>query len=183
MRQFRIEQGKHHMRHHRRGPDGHSRGRRGRSRGPRAFDYGELRLLILAKIEHAPSHGYELIKAIEDQLGGTYTPSPGVIYPTMTWLEDMNYAEAKVEDGGRKRYAITETGQQFLTENRKSADELLARTAVGSGRTDVPVSITRAMENVRTALKLKIRAGDITNENAEVITNALDQVAKTIEQA
>src|SRR4051812_37924481 len=82
-------------------------------RGSRLFDYGELRLLVLALIAQAPAHGYELIKTIEDRFGGSYTPSPGVIYPTLSWLEDMGYATVEAE-GGRKSYAITEAGTTFL---------------------------------------------------------------------
>src|SRR5262245_17752487 len=66
-------------------------------RGGRLFDYGELRLLILALIAEAPSHGYELIKSIEERFGGSYTPSPGVIYPTLSWLDDMGYAVIEPE--------------------------------------------------------------------------------------
>src|SRR5690606_20422761 len=58
----------------------------GGRRGGRAFDYGELRLLILSMIAARPSHGYELIKAVEERFGGSYSPSPGVIYPTLSWL-------------------------------------------------------------------------------------------------
>src|ERR1700759_1689517 len=70
---------------------------RGRREG-RPFDYGELRLLALAMIAEQPRHGYELMKAIEERMGGTYSPSPGVIYPTLSWLEDMGYAAVETED-------------------------------------------------------------------------------------
>jgi DNA-binding PadR family transcriptional regulator len=66
------------------------------------FDYGELRLLVLALIAEQPAHGYELIKIIEERFGGSYTPSPGVIYPTLSWLEDMGYARVEPKEGGRK---------------------------------------------------------------------------------
>src|SRR3974390_2082631 len=79
----------------------------GERRGGRPFDYGELRLLALAMIAEQPRHGYELMKAIEERMGGSYSPSPGVIYPTLAWLEDMGYAAVEIEDAGRKRYRIT----------------------------------------------------------------------------
>ena len=60
-------------------------------RRTRAFDYGELRLLLLAIIAKQPSHGYELIHAVNERLGGTYKPSPGVLYPALTWLYDRGY--------------------------------------------------------------------------------------------
>ena len=101
------------------------------------FDYGELRLLLLAMIAERPCHGYELIKAIEERFGGSYTPSPGVIYPTLSWLDDMGYAAIEAEEAGRKHYRITSEGEAFLVANREAADALLARAdptgAAGGG--------------------------------------------------
>src|SRR5262245_43980001 len=90
--------------HHHGGRHRHHHGGR---RSGRLFDYGELRLLLLAMIAGRPRHGYELIKAIEERFGGSYTPSPGVIYPTLSWLDDMGYVAIEAEEAGRKRYRIT----------------------------------------------------------------------------
>ena len=87
-------------------------GRRGR--GGRFFDQGDLRLVILALLAEQPRHGYEIIKAIEERLGGAYAPSPGVVYPTLTWLEELGYAEVQSAQGNRKLYAITAEGRAFL---------------------------------------------------------------------
>ena len=64
----------------------------GAGRGERLFDSGELRLVILQLLSEKPSYGYELIKAIEERLSGGYAPSPGVIYPTLTLLEEEGHA-------------------------------------------------------------------------------------------
>ena len=98
--------------------DGDRRGGRIGRRHGRPFDYGELRLLALAMIWDEPRHGYELIKSIEDRMGGAYSPSPGVIYPTLSWLEDMGYASVEAEQGGRKRYRVTAEGDPFLPPTR-----------------------------------------------------------------
>jgi hypothetical protein len=90
----------HHEGHHRRG------GRMGRF-----FDHGDLRLVVLKLIADKPSHGYELIKAVETAAGGAYTPSPGVIYPTLTLLEELGYVTAADAGGGKKLYTITDEGQ------------------------------------------------------------------------
>src|SRR5215470_7093369 len=118
-------------------------GRHG-ERGARAFDYGELRLLVLAMIAEQARHGYELMRAIEERMGGSYSPSPGVIYPTLSWLDDMGYARVEA-DGGRKSYAITSEGKAFLAANRAAIDELQARIGAGSrGRPEgVPAPIIR----------------------------------------
>jgi DNA-binding PadR family transcriptional regulator len=130
-----------------RGPHSLENGRgrrdhRGGRHGGRLFDYGDLRLLLLAMIADKPRHGYEIIKAIEERFGGSYTPSPGVIYPTLSWLVDMGYATAEAEDSGRKSYRITTEGEAFLTANRTAADELLARAGSqgGTGRDGVPAA-------------------------------------------
>lgn len=103
------------------------RERRG-PRGQRLFNYGELRLLLLVMMETQPRHGYELIKEIEDRFEGNYSPSPGVIYPTLSWLDDMGYAKIELSEGSKKQYSITNEGLAFLTANRAAADELLTRS-------------------------------------------------------
>lgn len=166
--------GHHHERHH------HHRG----ERHGRLFDYGELRLLVLALIAERPSHGYELIKAIEERFGGSYTPSPGVIYPTLAWLDDMGYAAIDAEEGGRKRYRITPEGEAFLTANRATADALLSRIGRGAGgRGQIPAPVVRAMENLKLAMRLRIRRGPLDQAAAEAIAAALDAAAQTVERS
>lgn len=185
-RHGRHRGGRHALRH-RRGPHGHrGRGgpgghRKGGRRGGRLFDYGELRLLVLAMIAERPSHGYELMKAIEERFGGAYSPSPGVIYPTLSWLEDMGYAAVDTEDGGRKRFSLTAEGEAFLAANRAAADALLARMAEApaEGR---PAPVIRSMENLKLALRLRFQLGPIDAETADAIAAAIDAAALRIEQ-
>ena len=157
---------------------------RGRREG-RPFDYGELRLLALAMIAEQPRHGYELMKAIEERMGGTYSPSPGVIYPTLAWLEDMGYAAVETEDAGRKRYRITAEGEAFLTANRAAVDDLLARLGqTEDGRRDgIPAQVLRAMQNLKLALRLRLRRGGLDAAAAEAIASALDSAAQTVERS
>jgi len=168
--------GGHHSHHH----------HHGRRHGGRLLDYGELRLLLLAMIAPRPSHGYELIKAIEERFGGSYTPSPGVIYPTLAWLDDMGYARIEAEEGSRKRFAITAEGEAFLAANRAAADELLARAGAseGEGRgRGVPAPVVRAMENLKLALRLRFKRGDLDETAADSIAAALDAAARTVEKS
>ncbi|WP_419895896.1 PadR family transcriptional regulator [Roseomonas sp. USHLN139] len=166
--------------------EGHGREGRGEGRrGGRMFDHGELRLLALAMLAEAPRHGYELIKAIEERMGGSYSPSPGVIYPLLAWLEDMGFANVEAEAGPRKRYALTPEGQEFLAGNRAAAEALFARIggATPRGREGVPDPVIRAMENLKLALRLKLRAGPVEPAVAESIAAALDAAAQAIEKA
>jgi DNA-binding PadR family transcriptional regulator len=85
---------------------------------------GDLRLVLLAFLAERASHGYELIKALEERSGGFYTPSPGMVYPALTWLEEMGYSSVATE-GAKKLYSITDAGRAYLSENRQSADAML----------------------------------------------------------
>jgi DNA-binding PadR family transcriptional regulator len=136
-------------------------------------------------IADEPRHGYELMRAIEERMGGTYTPSPGVIYPTLAWLEDMGYTIAEAETGGRKRYRITPEGEAFVAANKSSIDAALSRSGGGQpgGREGVPANVVRAMENMKLALRLRLRRGPIDPAAAEAIAQALDAAAQAVERS
>lgn len=174
------ERPSHHHHHSGRPHRRHHRGEHGR-----LFDYGELRLVLLALIGEEARHGYELIKLIEERSGGSYGPSPGVVYPTLSWLDDMGYVHIETADGTRKRYGMTEDGCSFLAANRPAADELLARLAAsqGSGRGEVPSPVIRAMQNFKTAMRLRLKRGPLADATAEKIATLLDEAAKTAENS
>ena len=86
---------------------------------------GDLRLIVLALLDGGPRHGYEIIKALEEKSSGVYSPSPGVVYPTLTYLEEVGYATSSAE-GSKKVYSITDTGRTYLQENREVADMAIA---------------------------------------------------------
>ena len=180
--------GRHHPSHHHFcemrgfGPAEGGHHGRGRRRGGRLFDYGELRLLVLALISEQPAHGYELIKTIEERFGGGYSPSPGVIYPTLSWLEDSGYATVEAQ-AGRKNYAITAEGAAFLSANRAAADALIARSGGEErGPRHGHVQIRSAMENLKTALRLQMREG-IDEATVEQIAAAIDAAAIAVGKA
>ena len=104
-------------------------GRRHRGFRARMFEQGDLKYVILQLLSEKPRHGYEVIKALEERLGGAYSPSPGAVYPTLAMLEDMGYARATSEDGGKKIYEITPEGRAYLEENKSAVDEIFDRIA------------------------------------------------------
>src|SRR6202050_3250674 len=127
--------------HHRRGRFGHGFGRHGMGgrggmdpddmRAGRMLAQGDLRLIALALIEEEPRHGYEIIKLVEEKTADWYSPSPGIVYPTLTYLEEAGYVTASAE-GSKKIYTITDEGRAYLAANRHLADAVLARlTALG----------------------------------------------------
>jgi DNA-binding PadR family transcriptional regulator len=162
-------------------------GRRGRHGGGRVFDQGDLRWVILQLISEKPSHGYELIRLIEERLGGAYSPSPGVIYPTLTLLEEMGLVAVIDSEGAKKAFGITEEGTKALADNAALVEGLFARIAQVAERAGGGPSpqIVRGMENVRTALRLKLEQerGRLTEEQVSAIAKALDDAAHAIEKA
>ena len=103
--------------------------RGGHWRGGRMFEQGGLKFVILRLLDEKPRHGYEIIKELEERSGGRYTPSPGTVYPTLTMLEEMGFASAAVEEGGKKVYSITDAGRQHLAENKSAVDDVIERLA------------------------------------------------------
>ena len=89
---------------------------------------GDLQLIVLRLLEQKPRHGYEIIKAVEEHSSGVYTPSPGMVYPALTYLEEVGYAASESE-GTKKLYKITEAGTEHLKKNRASVEETLDQLA------------------------------------------------------
>ena len=92
-------------------------------RHSRLFEKGDLKYVILDLIKDKPSHGYEIIKALEDRFHGFYSPSAGSVYPTLQLLEDMGYVTSTEQDG-KKVYTITEEGRKFLKERGETMDRI-----------------------------------------------------------
>jgi DNA-binding PadR family transcriptional regulator len=90
----------------------------------RKFSSEDLQLMLLGLLEEQPSHGYELIKALEARTNGFYKPSPGMVYPALTYLEEVGHASVDSE-GNKKRYRLAEPGQRYLDENRERLDLIL----------------------------------------------------------
>ena len=165
-----------------RGPGGF--GRRGFGPGggrPRMFEQGDLRFVVLKLLGEKPSHGYEIIKAVEERFGGAYAPSPGIVYPTLTLLEEQGLIAVVETEGPRKLYGLTDAGRAELAASAPDIDRVFARMSelrqrFGGGAAP---EIMRAMDNLKTALRLKIARG--TPEDVSRITGVLDRAAREIE--
>jgi DNA-binding PadR family transcriptional regulator len=161
-------------------------GRHGRGFGggdrERLFDSGELRLVILQLVAEKPSHGYEIIKAIEERLSGGYAPSPGVVYPTLTLLEEEGYATVSSTEGSKKLYTVTELGAEYLKTNQATVKAIFGRMeqagkAFGRGRSP---QIMRALMNLKFALKIRAGQGNLSPEQTRKIAEAIDAAARVI---
>ncbi len=188
--------GRHGRWRHRHGHGGG--GRHGRAddesmRAGRMLAQGDLRLLALALIAEQPRHGYEIIKVLEEKTEGWYAPSPGIVYPTLTYLEEAGYVTAQA-DGAKKLYTITDEGRGYLEQNRNFVDAVLERLqAVGervrtrrrerndiesaSGDSSMPRSVQGAFQDLSEAARELLRRNrDAKARVIEVIDRAADEL-------
>ena len=155
-------------------------------RAGRMLAQGDLRLIALALIAEQPRHGYEIIKVLEDKTAGWYSPSPGIVYPTLTYLEEAGYVTAQAE-GAKKLYTITDEGRAYLDANRDFVDAVLERLgALGEkvarmrhrfgGEEDerrrMPPLVRAALENLR-----EVTAKRLDND-AEAETKVVEVLAR-----
>ncbi|WP_312781500.1 PadR family transcriptional regulator [Brevundimonas sp.] len=174
-----------HMRPEGMGGEGRMRGGRHgrRGGGGRMFEHGALRWVLLSMIAGKPSHGYELIKEIESRMGGTYAPSPGVIYPSLALLEDMGAVSVAAE-GGKKRYAVTDEGRRLLDENAEALAHIEMKMKALRGRPDRPARIAQAIEALRNATHLRLtQEPPLTEAQVEAIADLLEAAAEKVRQA
>jgi len=132
----------------------------GRGGGGRFFGPGDLRSLLLWLIGEKPRHGYELIKAVEQLVGGAYSPSPGSVYPILSLLEDMGQIAAASSDGGKKLFAITDAGRQVLKDEAAAIEGMLSRMRIMArtmGGMRPPEEVIQAMQTLKMALTMHQR--------------------------
>ena len=155
-------------------------------RSGRMLAQGDLRLIMLALIAEQPRHGYEIIKLIEEKTEGWYSPSPGIVYPTLTYLEDVGYVTAKADDT-KRLYTITADGRAYLKENRDLADIVLERLAAAGARLGrrrseqdeenrggpkLPPLVRAALDNLRSA------AAERVSRNPDSEAKVVDVLAR-----
>lgn len=156
----------------------------GHHRRKRFFGHGELRILVLDILAQEPSHGYELIKSIETMTEGHYIPSPGVIYPTLDFLEANKLISLEDEENGRKKITITELGTQWLAahhEELAQIKERMAARAVGRKLRANP-EMKRALDNIKAVLDLKVNQQGVEPATLKNIIGIIDKAAYEISQ-
>jgi DNA-binding PadR family transcriptional regulator len=163
---------------------GHRRGGRRYPGRKRMFEGGELRLVLLKLIVDEPRHGYDLIRAIEEMTGGEYAPSPGIVYPTLTMLEEMGLIDQQKSPDSKKVFAATEEGRAHLADNREHAEELIERLMDmrPPERSDAGPAISRAVKNLMTAMTHRVSKEGFDDELLHEIAAILDEAAQRIER-
>ena len=166
---------------------GEGGGRHGGRRHPgrrRMFESGELRLVLLKLIADEPRHGYDLIRAVEELTGGEYAPSPGVVYPTLTLLQDMGLIEEALGEGPRKPFQVTDEGRAHLEERSDEINRLLERLSDMKPREDSMSGspVWRAMRNLGMAIRNRLQHGDVTDETVHELAALIDEFAQRVER-
>jgi DNA-binding PadR family transcriptional regulator len=139
---------------------------------------------MLHLLQEKPRHGYEIIKAIEQLVGGGYSPSPGVVYPTLTLLEEMGYATVEAEEGGKKLYRITAEGEADLKENEPLLRQVLRKFEMRRQErpdADSP-ELRRAVQNFRMALHTRLVKGELSKEELHAVIDIIDKAAVAVER-
>ncbi|MCR8718821.1 PadR family transcriptional regulator [Pseudomonas syringae USA007] len=155
-------------------------GRERGGRGPRVFAPGDLKLLLLALIAEQPSHGYDLIRKIEGLFDGAYCPSPGVIYPTLTFLEESEMVLGDAQ-AGKKLYTVTDAGRRSLQDQAVALEGVRMRIDVSKRSLrghDRPAEIHEAVHNLRHALQM--HHGRWTPEEILRVSELLNTTAKAV---
>ena len=148
----------------------------------RLFEAGRMKLLVLHLIAQSPKHGYEIIKEISDLVGGDYSPSAGTIYPTLNWLEEMQFIAVQQCNAERKQYSITDAGGIHLQQQQEIIQTLLEKLQLRRDihNNDELLDIYRAMENLKAALRLKLQSSQVNAEQVRQIAEKIDQAAVEI---
>ena len=153
--------------------------------------HGDLRLVALALIAEAPRHGYDIIKRLQEKTGGWYSPSPGIVYPTLASLQQAGYVTASTE-GSRKRYLITAEGRAHVEANRDLVETILDRlTALGervsrwrrsmrdehdAGRA-LPPLVRVALDHLRETVSNRLEGeADVEAHLVEILARAAAQI-------
>jgi DNA-binding PadR family transcriptional regulator len=163
-------------------------------RAGRMLATGDLRLIALALIAEQPRHGYEIIKVLEEKTSGWYSPSPGIVYPTLTFLEEAGYVTVQA-DGSKRLYTITDEGRAYLDQNRDFVEAVLERLgAIGNkiarmrqrfgaderdDRRGLPPLVRAALENLREVARERIgNDADAETKLVEILARAAQELKK-----
>lgn len=161
------------------GPFGRHRGGPFGGRGPRMFDSGALRLVVLGLIAEEPRHGYDIIKALEAKFQGTYSPSPGAIYPMLQMLEEADLVVSETE-GNKRLFSITDAGRAYLEDNATELERINAQISHVVGKMG-GAAVGDELRALRWMIHSKLRGGEWSAEQVNRARDILKQALGDIE--
>lgn len=153
-----------------------------RKRREKMLEASEIRLLMLHFLAQNAAHGYELIKSVEELSKGEYSPSPGIIYPNLTLLEEMEAIQVVDAQATRKAYRLTAAGEAHLAENRETVASLITRLstlAILVNNRSIP-AVEQAIHGLKVALNRRLAQEDISEAALQTLIKALHDAAEKI---
>jgi len=153
-------------------------------RRARMFRRGELKLILLHLVAEEPSHGYDLIKKIEELTSGHYAPSPGIVYPALTLMTEMDLVDEETGKDGKKVYSITKDGKAKLKDEEKHIAEVLERLE-GVAQMDKAAdgaSIRRAVHNLKSTIRIRLAEEEKDSDKILDVAAIIDEAAGKIER-
>ncbi|VAV87082.1 Transcriptional regulator, PadR family, partial [hydrothermal vent metagenome] len=145
---------------------------------------GELRLVLLHLIAEEPRHGYDLIKQIEELTGGHYAPSPGIVYPALTLMAEMDLVDEETDKDGKKVYSITKSGSAKLADEEKYVAQILGRLEGVSKMDEASdgASIRRAVHNLKSSIRIRLADEEKSSDKILDVAAIIDEAAGKIER-
>ncbi len=156
-----------------------------KKRRERMLDARDIRLLMLHFLANGSAHGYELIKSVEELSKGEYSPSPGIIYPNLTLLEETDAIRVVDAQVSRKAYALNDAGAALLAENRAGVEAIVQRLtslAILVDNRSIP-AVEQAIHAVRHTLNDRLSQEQISAETLAIVVAALHEAAEKIAQS
>jgi DNA-binding PadR family transcriptional regulator len=153
---------------------------RGGERRDRVFGRGDMKYVILGLLKDQPRHGYDVIRELQGRFGGMYTPSAGVVYPTLQMLEDMGAVTSEQQEG-RKVYSITDAGRQLLEEQRDLVDGIAGRVRDWMHRGKSP-ELRETMREMGSLWSIIGRAAPQIVNDPEKLKRVRELIARTREE-
>lgn len=153
-----------------------------RKRREKMLEASEIRLLMLHFLAQNAAHGYELIKSVEELSKGEYSPSPGIIYPNLTLLEEMDAIRVVDAQATRKAYALNDAGRALLAENGENVAVIIGRLtslAILVNNRSIP-QVEQAIHTLRYTLNHRLSQEQISPATVEIVVAALQDAAEKI---
>lgn len=153
-----------------------------RKRREKMLDASDIRLLMLHFLAQSPAHGYELIKSVEELSKGEYSPSPGIIYPNLTLLEETDAISVVDAQASRKAYSLNKAGSKILAESSEQIASLIQRLssmAVLVNNRNIP-DVEKSIHNLRSALNLRLSQENISQASLDKVIAAMNEAAEKI---
>jgi DNA-binding PadR family transcriptional regulator len=147
-----------------------------------AFSQDEFNLLVLHLLNQKPSYGYEIIRSIEEITEGAYTPKPETVYPTLTNLEDLGFAQISTEENGKKIYSVSETGKDHLVKNKEALEKVLATLAELKNEISSKTmsEVIKALKNIGFTIFASYKQKAWTNQQLKNLIGILEKAAAEI---